>query len=345
MLVATPDVSTRSQTCYSVELETGCYLKTLHKLLWQQNFRRVINASLSTAIVSQSMKHAIVMAVLKKRGADVNVLSNFRPISNILFVAKTMERFILRQLQRFLNENGILGVYQSASRPCHSAEIALLRIHSDVAQAIDARRGVLLVLFDLTAAFDTINHDILQCRLYGYGIHCEVHAWLASYLYGRTSAVHVGKEVSECTVMRSGVPQGSVLGPVLFNAYIAPLTNLLNRHVVHHHLYADETQLYVDFPPFDHTNALIRMEACISEVKTWLYDNGLVLNESKTEAIVIHSSSLRRPIEHVDVCGQYVATSTIIRDLGIAIDADLSMTMHVEVLTTISRELHGHEGQ
>ena len=116
--------------------------------------------------------------------------------------------------------------------------------------------------------------------------------------------------MSECTVMRSGVPQGSVLGPVLFNAYIAPLTNLLNRHDVHHRLYAVDTQLYVDFPPFDQTNALIRMEACISEVKTWLYDNGLVLNESKTEAIVIHSSSLRRPIhiEHVDVCGQYVAT-------------------------------------
>ena len=128
--------------------------------------------------------------------------------------------------------------------------------------------------------------------------------------------------------MRSGVPQWSVLGPVLFNAYIAPLTNLLNRHVVHHHLYVDDTQLYVDFPPFDHTNALIRMESCISEVKTWLYDNGLVLNESKTEAIVIHSSSLHRPI-HIDVCGQYVATSTIIRDLGIAIDADLSMAMQV----------------
>ena len=267
---------------------------------------RIINASLSTAAAPQSMKHDIVTPVLKNRGADVNVLSNFRTISNISFVAKTMERFVSRQLQRFLNENGILGVCQSACRPRHSAETALLRIHSDVAQAIDARRGVLLVLLDLTA-FDTINHDILLRSLYGYGIRGEAHAWLASYLYGRTSAVRVGKEVSECTVVRSRVPQGSVLGPVIFNAYIAPLTNLHSRHDVHHHLYADDTQLFVDFPPFDHTNTLIRMEACISEVKTWLYDNGLVLDESKTEAIVIHSSSLRRPmhIEHVDVCGQY----------------------------------------
>ena len=256
------------------------------------------------------------------------MLSNFRPISNISFLAKTMERFVSRQLQRFLNENGILGVYQSAYRPRHSAETTFLRIHSDVAQAIDARRGVLL---DLTAAFDTINHDILLRRLYGYGIRGEAHAWMASYLYLRTSPVRVGKEVSECIVMRSGVPQGSVLGTVLFNAYVAPLTNLLNRHDVHHHLYAGGTQLHVDFPPFDHTNALIRMEACISEVKTWLYDNGLVLNESKTEASVIHSSSLRRPIhtEQVDVCGQHLATSTIVRDIGVAIDADLSMVKHV----------------
>ena len=102
-----------------------------------------------------------------------------------------------RQLPCFLNEKGILGVYQSAYRPRHSAGTALLRIHSDVAQAIDARRGVLLVLLDLTAAFDTILHDILLRRLYGYGIRGKVHAWLASYLYGRTSAVPVRK-VFEC---------------------------------------------------------------------------------------------------------------------------------------------------
>ena len=151
------------------------------------------------------MKHAIVTPVLKIRGADVNVLSNFRPISNISFVAKTMERFVSRQLQRFLNENGILGVYQSADRPRHSAETALLRIHSDVAQAIDTRRGVLLVLLDLTTAFDTINHDILLWRLDGYGIRGEAHALLALYLYGRTYVMRIGKEVS---VIRSSTGVG-----------------------------------------------------------------------------------------------------------------------------------------
>lgn len=121
----------------------------------------LINASISSSVVPQAMKHAVVIPVLKKHNYDVNVLSNYRPISNISFVAKTAERFIARQLQHFLEGNGVYTVYQSAYRPRHSAETALLRIHNDVAQSTDARRGVLLVLLDLSAAFDTLDHAIL----------------------------------------------------------------------------------------------------------------------------------------------------------------------------------------
>ena len=125
--------------------------------------------------------------VLKTRDYDVNVLSNYRPISNISFVAKTAERFVARQLQHVLGENGIYTVYQSVYRPRHSAETALLRIHTDVAQSMDARRGVLLVLLDLSAVFDTLDDAVLLRRLHGYGMCGDTHAWLTSYLQGRTS--------------------------------------------------------------------------------------------------------------------------------------------------------------
>ena len=102
-----------------------------------------------------------------------------------------------------------------------------MRIHNDIAQSIDSRQSVLLVLLDLSAAFDTINHNILLRRLSGYGLSGDVLAWLTSYLCNRTCVVRVKSGVSEVETMTTGVPQGTVLGPLLFNAYIAPLTTLL----------------------------------------------------------------------------------------------------------------------
>ena len=96
-----------------------------------------------------------------------------------------------------------------------------------------------------------------------------------------------GPTLSEINNITTGVPQGSVLGPILFKAYIASLAKLLHQHNMQHHLYADDTQLYVTFPPTDHMQVLARMEACIQEVKTWLCDNGLITNEKKIRS---HSS-------------------------------------------------------
>ena len=137
--------------------------------------------------------------------------------------------------------------------------------------------------------------------------------------------------MSEVETITTGVPQGTVLGPLLFNAYIAPLTTLLQKRNIHHHLNADDTQLYITFPPTDHTQALARMEACVQDAKAWLCDNGHVMNDNKSEAIVIRSSSLRTPtsLTRVNIYGQLVDTSPVIRDLGFTIDSNLTMTSQV----------------
>ena len=132
------------------------------------------------------MKHAVVVPILKKGGSAANALTNYRPISNITFVAKTTERFVAQQVHHFMEENGIYGIYQSAYRAHHSAETALVRIHNDIAHSIDNRQSVLLVLLDLSAAIDTIGHTILLRRLSGYGLSGDVLAWLTSYLCDRT---------------------------------------------------------------------------------------------------------------------------------------------------------------
>ena len=187
------------------------------------------------------------------------------------------------------------------------------------------------MLLDLSAAFDTIDHTILLRRLSGYGLSGDVLAWLTSYLCDRTYVVRVKSGMSEATIITTGVPQGTVLGPLLFNAYIALLTKLLQKHNIRHHLYADDTQLYITFPPTDHTQALARMEAYVQDAKAWLCDNGLVMNDTKSQAIVIHSSSLRTPtsLTRVNICGQLVETSPVIRDLGFNVDTNLTMTSQV----------------
>ena len=131
--------------------------------------------------------------------------------------------------------------------------------------------------------------------------------------------------------MTTGVPQGTVLGPLLFNAYVAPLTTVLQKHNIRRHLYADDTHLYITFRPTDHTIALVRMEACVQDAKAWLCDNGLVMNDNKSHAIVIRWSSILTPtsVTCVNLCGQLVDTSPVIRDLGFTIDTNLTMTSQV----------------
>ena len=119
--------------------------------------------------------------------------------------------YIAQQVQHVMEENGIYGIYQSAYRAHHSAETALVRIHNDIAHSIDNRQSVLLVLLDLSAAFDTIDHTILLRRLSGYGLSGDVLAWLTSYLCDRTYVVRVKSGVSESDIITTGVPQGTAI--------------------------------------------------------------------------------------------------------------------------------------
>ena len=206
-----------------------------------------------------------------------------------------------------------------------------MRIHNDLLLSIDSRRSVVLVLLDLTAAFDTLDHTTLLNRLRELGVDRTVLAWFTSYLVGRSNPVKIRQTTSSRQTLMYGVPQGSVLAPILFNIYISPIADIFRRHQIRYHIYADDTQLYAECQPSNHTDAIRQLRDCVDELKRWLDHNHLLLNESKTEAIVFHSSTARvTPDETtVNVYGAVVPLLPTIRDIGVILDNGLDMSAQV----------------
>uniref|UniRef100_A0A671US34 Reverse transcriptase domain-containing protein n=1 Tax=Sparus aurata TaxID=8175 RepID=A0A671US34_SPAAU len=217
---------------------TNCPLDILPAKVLKMVFNTVgpsllvfIKSCLRSGTVPAAFKHAVVRPLLKKPNLDPSVLSNFRPVSNLPFLSKVLEKVVFIQLQSFLEDNSVLEKFQSGFRSRHSTESALLKVHNDIALSVDAKCPVVLVLLDLTAAFDTVDHSVLLSRLNNYvGIHGTELKWFTSYLSSRTFSVMVGDLSSSSAPLSCGVPQGSILGPILFSLYMLPLGSIIARH-------------------------------------------------------------------------------------------------------------------
>ena len=153
--------------------------------------------------------------------------------------------------------------YQSAYRKFHSTETALLKIHNDILSSMDDGRVTALTLLDLSAAFETIDHTILLMGLGNwFGVSGKALDWFKSYLTGRSQRIKLGNFLSSRSDLSFGVPQGSVLGPLLFTLYTTPLSSLVSGHAISHHLYADDSQLYVSFSSGDSAAWLLSTHGC-----------------------------------------------------------------------------------
>ena len=172
---------------------------------------------------------------------------------------------------------------------CHySTETALLHTMDSVFRSSDPGQPSLLVSLDMSAAFDTIDHSILLNRLsVEFGVSGSVLTWLKSYLTGRYQCVRVGQASSSHTLCHTGVPQGSVLGPILFSCYISPISFIANTFGVGIQQYADDTQLYVSLSPTDMHAQQSLLSDCLSALHSWFCHNGLALNSTKSESILI----------------------------------------------------------
>ena len=247
----------------------------------------IVNASLLSGVFRSSLKKDVIHPSIKKLSLDREAYPSYRPITNVAFLSKMLERVAATQTLNYLIPNGLLAKFQSAYRCFHSTETTLLRVFNDILVAIDNHRDVVLVLLDLSAAFDTIEHSVLLSRLeHRYGFDGKVLNWFRSYLIGRSQQVLIADVRSADYPLQYGVPQGSVLGPFLFPLFFAPLENVVQAHGFIVMTYADDTQLYVSLGSSgDRPAVLSKFEASVKDSLIWCTSNGLVCNPGKTEVI------------------------------------------------------------
>ena len=255
-------------------------------------------------------------------------------MSGLYFLSKLVERFVARQLTSHINNNKLDNPHQSAYKPGHSTETALLSIKNEVHLSLARSEPTALVLVDLSAAFDTIDHNILLGYLKLWLCLGEtVLRWFASYLRNRCQAIKIGSTLSELSNLIYGVPQGSVLGPLLFSLYTTPLKIICLHPHIKFHYYADDTQLYIHLSHKNASTALTKLNACLYDVQEWMSLSNLQLNPEKTEFIVFGSKAQRQKISShfpVSILGSLLHLVDSVRNLGVWFDADFSFSEHIK---------------
>jgi hypothetical protein len=255
----------------------------------------IVNDSLDSGIFPCSLKRSIVTPVLKKIGLDAEVLSNFRPVSNLDLLSKIIENVVAQQLSRHLDSSSCLHPCQSAYRRFHSTETALLRVTSDWRHSLARKQMVCVISLDVSAAFDTVSHPCMIQKLTDAAVSGVPLAWFASYLRGRKVCYKVGASISKDFTMDCGVPQGSVLGPILFNLYMAPLAHLLTELGITLHIYADDVIVYISFDESDIIASFAKLQMGLDAIERWMVDNRLLLNSSKTRLHLLRRSGSLPP--------------------------------------------------
>ena len=232
-----------------------------------------------------------------------------------------------------MSDNNLHDDLQSAYKAFHSTETALLKVQSDILAALDKKSGVFLAMIDLSAAFDTVDHSILLEFLKDtIGVDGSAWNWFESYLSGRTQHVSIDNVLSDASELLYGVPQGSVMGPFKFCVYTLPLGAIIRYHGLQYSIYADDTQVYLSFDLKDADNALQKLNACLSDIRSWMIKNKLKINDDKTEFLIIaspHSHKQLSDDHHLTVGNSSIAPSSSAKNLGVIFDDKMNMEKQV----------------
>ena len=257
----------------------------------------IINCSFSEGVVPKELKIAKVNPFFKS--GDKDILGNYRPVAILPLFSKVWEKLFYDRLLKFLTNNNVLYNYQYGFRKKHSTEYAVMALQNYVNNAFERGEYVVGIFLDLSKAFDTLNKDILLNKLHRYGIRGTPNKWIRSYLTGRSQqTILTSKDIlSDNSRIDIGVPQGSILGPILFLIYINDLPNF-NKEVFTL-MFADDSSLFLSGPNLD--ELMLKVKKAIIEVKAWIDTNKLSLNLGKTKYMIFTKREIIRKYDYISM--------------------------------------------
>ena len=288
----------------------------------------IINKSLLTGTYPEPLKTSKINPLHKKDSRLT--ISNYRPISLLSNLNKIFEKLMFKQLYSFLEVNKSIYELQFGFRENHSTNHAIISIMQKIQEAIKNDNFAIGIFIDLQKAFDTVNHSILLEKLNHYGVSDVSNSWFKTYLTQRKQYVCIGGEVSDLTTTEHGVPQGSVLGPLLFLIYINDLHQCIKNSNTFH--FADDTNLlYIPPKKMRNRNIIRKLNTDLKSLNYWLMANKISLNSSKTELIIFRDKNKIVPPLNIKLNGIKLIPKSEIKYLGLTMDEHLTFKTHINI--------------
>ena len=304
-------------------------------VVFSKPLTRIVNESLSQGTVPSEWKYAKITPLFKK-GLSTD-MDNYCPISVLPLVSKVLERIVHHQLHSFLSEHKLLNPYQCGFRRNHSTKFAAIAFLDYIRRRVDLGLLTGAVFIDLRKAFDSVDHEILISKLESYGLRDIELDWFRNYLTDRKQLVSLGKEISDPCLITSGVPQGSILGPLLFVLFVNDLPIVLERCQIL--MYADNTIMYFAASNAQEISSTLTSE--LAKVNDWLVHNSLFIHQGKTECVLFGTGSrLANANLSVNIDGQEPTRVAEYKYLRVILDESLSWNAHVNYLISkVSKRL------
>ena len=288
----------------------------------------IINQSLVTGTIPKSLKLAKVVPIFKNSGSN-EIMKNYRPVSLLPVLSKILERIVYNRLFEFLVKHKILHTSQYGFQPNLSTELAILELQDRLTNTLNNKKCCVGVFMDLSKAFDTLDHKILLDKLNHYGIRGIAHDWFRNYLTGRSQFVTINGSNSVELPISCGVPQGSILGPLLFLIYINDLATV-SKHAITI-LFADDTNAIYSSNTYENLEHIVIED--LQLISDWFKTNKMALNESKTKYIIFHATHNKPPdsfrIYLNDIDLERVEYTKF---LGVIIQENLSWKPHIDAV-------------